>query len=689
MLLNLGSAEQLTVYSPRDFPFDKLNGTPCGRRSAALKRRYISQVCAFDIETTKYFENGKEKRAMFCWQFSFNNEYLCFGRTAPELQNFFRKLSKQLSAYQITVLVHNLSYEFNFCYQFLAETFGKGKCFFLDTRRIARMTFDNLTFTDTFILCPMSLDRISVDYDLHYKKATDDLDYDKLFNIRSELTPREFGYCMLDVLALVEYYQKEMQARHYNPSNMPMTKTALVRYPLKQKSRNALYRTVKYPDWIRRIQPDYEVFCLQELAMQGGYTAVNAGYRNSTVRGDIRCRDFTSSYPAWIMLKYFPISKFELMADTLDLSNQADYNLFVNCLKNLCCLFTVEFTNIRLKTGKVSPIISGSKCMILENDVRLNGKIAGADRLRKVVNEIELQDILTFYDVDTMAVEGLYTARRGPLPDHIKEMTLQLFRDKTQLRGIPGKELEYLLSKSDLNSIFGMMAMNPIREELELDPDLMRCESKLITPEDREKKYYKVVNSRNNFLLFSWGLYVCSWARHYLFEAMTICGANWLYSDTDSVYYISTPEIEKAFDDFNARMTKDAPGAINKATGRQSILGEMTPDGEYAAFRGLGAKKYALLKKDGSIKLTVAGVPKNKAAVSTLNSIDDFRAGHLFKGTVTGKLRPEYVPDPIHYANVNGERTLVASYINLWPTDYVLNDSRFDDFIFDEYVTQM
>lgn len=677
-----GSAgEAIAIYTPSEFPFDRIQPDPVGKRTGSAKRRFMRQVAAFDIETTSYIDHGEVRRAMFCWQFSYNNEMLCFGRTAEEMQTFFVSLSESIPSNMLTICVHNLSYEFNFCYQLLSEALGDCKCFFLDSRRIAKMRFDNLNFVDTYILCPMSLERISADYDLTYKKAAGDLDYNKLFNVRDPLSDQELFYCIQDVRSLVDYYQTEMRLRGYDPSNMPMTKTALVRVPLRRAARYALYNGRSYPDWIQSIQNSYKVFCMLEWGFQGGYTAINAGVRNCTIRGEIRCKDFTSSYPAWCLAEYFPVSRYDLLSETLNLSDPEDRRLFIKALKNKCCLFWVEFHEIRLKADKVSPIIAGSKCLVLDEPTRLNGKIAYAKRLRKVVNEIELADILKFYDVGSMAVSDVYIADRGPLPEFIRDKIKQLFKDKTQLKGEAGKELEYLLSKADLNSIYGMMAMNPIRQALDLIPEEMKSAAPDLSEEDREKLYYKSVRSRNNFLSYAWGMYVTTWARHHLFEAMEICGENWLYSDTDSVYYLSTPEIEAAFDTFNASITAGAFYAVNEKSGKRSTLGEMTPDGEYIAFRGLGAKKYALVKPDGSLKITVAGVPKNKASAGTLPDIDHFKAGHIFAGKVTGKLRPEYHPAPIRREIVNGVEQTTASYINLLPCDYILNNSRFEDFV--------
>jgi hypothetical protein len=310
--------------------------------------------------------------------------------------------------------------------------------------------------------------------------------------------------------------------------------------------------------------------------------------------------------------------------------------------------------------------------------------------LVKHCNEIEFSDICENYDFSDVIFEDFHVARRGLLPDRIVKTVEKLFKDKTQLKGIEGKELEYLLAKGDLNGIYGMMAMNPLRDSYVVDITEMQGVMKEMTPDQARKKYEKTVKSKNNFLSYAWGCWVTSWARHNLLKAMNLITnidpSAWIYSDTDSVYYFSTPEIETAFDAWNKDLTSSAFSAVNEITGKCSTLGEMTPDGNYQMFKGFGAKKYLLQKQDGSYKMTVAGVPKfNKAGDSVnqwISGPEDFEPGKIFKGSDTGKLRPEYVYQPLAVRNVNGVDTLTASYINLLPTDYMLNRSVYEDWLY-------
>lgn len=683
----------IPIFTAEDAPLcDAADRVGWCKRSTKDKKKYIKDICAFDIETTAYtLPDGSEGRAMFHWQFSYNNSFCVLGRTMDELRLFFERLSNEFAGLIVTICVHNLTYEAQFIGQMLRAQFGDGKFLMFSSRKIQSMTYENLRFIDTLVMSGSSLQVMSADYNLYYEKAAGDLDYKKRFSVTDPLTPEEELYCILDVFALVEWYQTIQKQRGYTVAQMPITKTGFVRNPLRSKlmHKGHAYTGKNYRDWIPTIQNTYEVYEMLVKQFAGGIVALAPGYHGHVIRGDIRCRDFTSSYP-YVMTHenfYYPVTKFQPFGK---IDFKKDFDILTHMLNENCCLFTATFIGLCIRSGTPAAFLSSSRCDYIENPIKHNGKIARADVCRKVVNEIEFWDILKYYAVEEIYIEDFYTARRGQLPEMIREKVKELFEAKTQLKGIPGKDLEYLLSKGDLNSLFGMSAMRVLREEFAYNYEEMAGDLKEIDAKDMKKLYEKAVKSRNNFLSYAWGNYVTSWARHNLLRAMDLVGKeNWIYSDTDSVYYFSTPEIEGKFELFNSELTAGALQAKNEKTGKISVLGEMTPDGEYSAFLGYGAKKYFLQKKDGSLKMTVAGVPKrNKATGKNINdwikSIDDIRIGHIFTGEETGKLRPEYVVQDLDYRNVNGVITLCGSYINLLPCDYQLNDSIYEDWLYND-----
>lgn len=682
----------ISCFTAEDAPYDLIEKTArSGMKSAADRRQYLHQIVALDIETTAYREDGIEKRAMFHWQVSYNNEYLITGRTDPELMRFLQRLSEALTGRMITIIVHNLSYENMFLCQSLYEHFGDLKYFMLASRKVQSVECLNLRFVDTAVMSGMSLEKMSDDYDLYYKKASGDFDYDKLFSIADPLSKTEFGYCVLDVFALVDWWHTVQKLRGYTTAQMPITKTSFIRKPLRSEMMHGYYfNDKKYSDWIRTIQNDYETYKMLKSQFAGGIVALAPGYHGSLLQGDIRCRDFTSSYP-YVMSHpyyYYPMNKYQEYG-SLNLNRKEDLQEFTDLLKTKCCLFKAIFYDIQLKPETPAAFVSMSRCEYVKEGIRHNGKICAAEMMVKYVNEVEFADIIERYDFSDMEVKDMRVARRGPLPDKIIDWIRKLFEAKTQLKGIEGKELEYLLSKGDLNGLYGMMAMDPLRERMEFSFDEMHGEAPELTEEEKEKVYNKTVSSKNNFLNYAWGCYITTWARHNLLRAMDIANKHggWIYSDTDSVYYFSTPDIEKDFDEWNKTLTSGAISARSEITGNVSTLGEMEPDGCYTKFLGYGAKKYWLEKPDGKIKMTVAGVPKrNKQTGQDINdwvsSIEDIHIGMIFTGTMTGKLRPEYVVQPLEKRNVNGVMTTCGAYINLLPCDYQLNDSVYEDWLY-------
>lgn len=683
----------IPCFGWQDAPYELMKKTArTGGKSARDPRKYLHQVVALDIETTAYFEDEIiERRAMFHWQVSYNNEYLITGRTIEDLLQFLQHLSDALGFARITIIVHNLSYENMFLCQALHEQFGDLRYFMLGSRKVQSVECANLRFVDTAVMSGTSLEVMSKDYDLYYQKAAGDFDYDKLFSIEDELDKTEFGYCVLDVFALVDYWHTIQKLRGYTTARMPITKTSFIRVPLRSEMMHGYYIGAKsYADWIRTIQNDYNVYKMLRWQFAGGIVVLNAGYHGRVLKGDIRCRDFTSSYP-YVMSHpsfYYPVTKY-MEYGPIDLDNKKDRKTFIKLLKENCCLFKLTLFDVRLKETTPAAFVSASRCVYVQEGVKHNGKICAAEMMVKYVNEIEFQDIIERYEFSGIEVDEMHIAWRGSLPDKLIEWIKKLFNDKTQLKGIEGKELEYLLSKMDLNGLFGLCAMDPLRTAFEFSFDEMAGDPEQLTEDEKKEKYEKAVRSRNNFLNYAWGCYVTTWARHNLLKAMDIANmkGGWIYSDTDSVYYFSDPEIEAAFEEWNKTLTSGAISARSKITGKVSTLGEMEPDGCYTKFLGYGAKKYWLEKPDGKIKMTVAGVPKrNKQTGQDINdwvdSIEDIHVGMIFTGEMTGKLRPDYVVQPLEKRNVNGVMTTCGAYINLLPCDYQLNDSVYEDWLY-------
>lgn len=624
--------------------------------------------CALDIETTKYFdkdEEGKlvEKRAMFVWQYSHGNQFCVMGRTVQELKQLFDKIMYEECTYHI--FVHNLSYEATFLIQVLDSMYGS-EVKLLNSRKFWQIKLgDNIVLHDSAVIANSSLAYCTTQNNHTYFKAVGDFNYDELFNIEKSLTHKQIGYCLLDVLSLVEYIQTLMENRNYTVFDLPKTQTGFVRkYILQYINKSGKNRD--YRDFFRGTRLNAEQYMRCKKAFEGGWTGGSVMYYDTPVYGDIRCRDITSSYPYQMVARYYPISAFkEVTWHNMD--------EFTYDIENRCVIAYYTFENVRSRTPD-SPRFSLSKFDIHENYEAFNGKVLSADKLGRYMTEVAFEDFRKYYTFDKMTVTDGMVAERGAIPKLLRDCILKFFNDKSSLKNVEGQETAYAIAKEYLNAIYGCSATALDRFEFELDIESMECEKKPCTDiQATLDKYYK---NRNSFMPYQFACYVTSWARHQLFDMMDICGDGWLYSDTDSVYYISTPEIEKAFDDYNQTLNRCFFAYTSK--GDKTTLGEVTPDGCYTEFKHLGAKKY-VKKHDNDYIITVAGVPK-KAGSKLISNLNEFYIGKNFKGKETGKLIPQYVFEPVHVAIVNGVQTLVASYQNLKYTDYLLSGvGNYDD----------
>ena len=117
-------------------------------------------------------------------------------------------------------------------------------------------------------------------------------------------------------------------------------------------------------------------------------------------------------------------------------------------------MFTVKFVNIRQKPGVYENIISESKCVIKGKSVVNNGRIVSADAITTTITNVDLECIRKFYDYDNLYLGTFYVYEKGYLPKPIIETILDLYKAKTELKGVVGAEVEYLLKKGMLNSVY-------------------------------------------------------------------------------------------------------------------------------------------------------------------------------------------------------------------------------------------
>lgn len=606
------------------------------------KGYYYALSCSFDIETTSFYSDGsttydfKQKQAlgsmgekldkcaiMYIWQFGINGNVL-YGRNWNEFKTFYEHLCDTLVTnldMRLIVYVHNLAFEF----QFIRTLIDWENVFSIDTRKpIYALSRRGVEFRCSYLLSGYSLAKLGEQLN-KYKvaKLVGDLDYSLLRHTGTPLTAKELGYCVNDVRVVMAYIQEKIESEGI--SKIPITKTGYVRNFCRKRT---LYKEVegkrknnyKYRDLMRSLViGSMQEFKLLQRAFAGGFTHANAHYVG-TIQKQVASYDFTSSYPSVMIAEKFPMSR----GVKITLAKQSDFYYYI---KNYCCVFDVEFTNIVSKLDNDTPI-SSSKCFLKEGVMENNGRVFSATRIQTTLTDIDFRVISTFYVWGSMRVGTMYIYKKEYLPTEFVKSILELYQKKTTLKGVRGKEVEYLQSKEMLNSCYGMAVTNPLRDEYLYE------ESQWVTNEpnveQQSELLFKYNNSLNRFLFYPWGIFVTAYARRNLFTGIYECGEDYIYADTDSVKILNHENHKEYFERYNERIkTKLADAckfhkidfslcAPKTIKGVEKMLGVWDFEGVYERFKTLGAKRYMVQENDAlfvgdksyNYSLTISGVNK-------------------------------------------------------------------------------
>ena len=117
--------------------------------------------------------------------------------------------------------------------------------------------------------------------------------------------------------------------------------------------------------------------------------------------------------------------------------------------------------------------------------------------------------------------------------------------------------------------------------------------------------------------------------------------------------------------------------------GKRHYIGVFEPDGHYRKFITQGAKRYAFIKDNGKMGVTVAGVTKEinektgiPFAVEELRILSNFRPG--MRWVKAGGTQAVYNDiDDFMYADPDtGKEVHITKNVSIIPTTYVMTHSR-------------
>jgi hypothetical protein len=95
-----------------------------------------------------------------------------------------------------------------------------------------------------------------------------------------------------------------------------------------------------------------------------------------------------------------------------------------------------------------------------------NGRIVKAEKIYTAITDIDYKIIREYYTWEHMHIGTFRRYMRNYLPTEFVSAILDLYEMKTTLKGVSGKEHEYMQGKGMLNAAYGMCVTNPCRDDI-------------------------------------------------------------------------------------------------------------------------------------------------------------------------------------------------------------------------------
>lgn len=641
------------IYNISEFDI-VVNSIKCDMEKVKKDKVYYYNIpCAFDIETTSFYDNNEKVGLMYIWQFGIDGRVF-MGRNWNEFTELLDKLRNEFDINienRLVIYVHNLAFEF----QFIRKLFRWLNVFSIDSRKpIYATTCYGFEFRCSYLLSGYSLAKVGENL-TKYKceKMVGDLDYSLKRHNKTPLTNDELKYCFNDIMVVMCYILERIEIDG-NITKIPLTKTGYVRnycrnmclYENKShKKGGKKFKT--YHEMIKSLSIEVDEYKQLKRAFMGGFTHSNA-INTNVVLNDVKSFDFTSSYPYCMISEMYPMSKGQIV--------EVNENTFEKYLNLYCCVFDIQFTNLLPKVNYEN-YISYSKCFKCVNPIINNGRVVCCDLLWTTITNVDYDIIKRCYSWEGIKVANFRIYQKGYLPTQFVKSIIKLYQDKTQLKGVEGKEIEYMQSKEMLNSCYGMCVTDIARDEFVYNND--SWETIKPTNEKLQDELEKYNKSKKRFLFYVWGIFVTAYARRNLFTGIFEFGNDYIYSDTDSIKVINynnhmeyinkyneltQRKLQKACEYHGINMSELQPKTIK---GDTKLLGIWDNDGIYDNFKTLGAKRY-MYKQGNDYHITIAGTSKHLGSeyIKSLNNpFDAFNDGLIIPPQFTGKLTHTYVDE--------------------------------------------
>ena len=679
----------------------------------------------FDIETTTLVtgldKEGRPERNAIIWSGQFYNgeEYI----QERSLADVIRRLEliayeNQDNPYKILIVVHNLSYEF----QFIKDFFKFEKILATTNRKIISAETDQLVFRCSYMLSNMGLEKFLENENVPEEFRKTNMDYLKERFPWTPLTEEEYIYCKNDVVGLHMAIQNRINHEHNKDvNNLPLTSTGYVR----KDCRKAVNSNKKNRYRFFREKLDADTFDMCRKAFRGGNTHANRLYTNK-VLSNVGSDDIRSSYPTELYRKY-PGQFFDMRP-----FKRKEFNFYLHNWHDWGMLIEVTWKNLRLRNPDATPVpyLSISKCDPIkfhqthgdsEKNKKQkarqmdNGRILRCEYCQTTITEVDYLIIMNQYEWDEEHITRVKVSKKHYLSEELLNQVKRYYYNKTTLKQKddapnfdPDKAYLYARSKELLNGIYGMHVTSPCKFDYEFDEDKHEVyevrEHEDHTPITEQELLDRYYSSFSNFLSYQVGVWVTAYARYHLQMAIDILGnkhnggktSDLVYCDTDSVKFLNPDDHIQDIEKLNQEYIKMAEerGAFVDYNGKRFHLGIFEYEGTAKKFKTFGAKKYLYSTPDG-FKITISGVPKKAGKKCIIQAIKkgkmsspfDLKKGFVFRGVKTTSSYMDH--DCLHEWDVDGKKVYYASNIAMFPNSYTLGLTADYEILLHKYAEEM
>lgn len=678
--------EAIKAYTPQEMKLPILTFKDQQKNHKITK--FATKYICLDTETSHLTNTCAW---VYQWAAKLGSLYV-YGRKPSEIIEFMRLVAEHYGLNEekkIVLYIHNASYDIQYIKTFLREYDPTANFLAIDRHSIIQIDVIGFKIICSYKLTNMSLSALSEAYADTYVKAVGEIDYSLIRYQDSKLTGNDWFYMFSDVASQYDGIRGYLKMQGYKYAfQAPITSTGFVRANCRKAAKNEETWRGEFLD----MRLELEEYKLCRQAFMGGVCIASFKYSDKTVRGDnLRHKDFTSSYPARQLLDYMPTGAPSWYGEV-----ESEEELDSLC-DEWCCVFILTLDNVHIKKGVTAPCIPSSKCIHKENYLKLNGKIVSAETLTIVCCELDYKWIKRQYTYDSIGVDKMLIFERGEMPKWLKTEVYEYFKNKCTLKNADDEQsiMLYGKSKNMLNGIYGMTATAIIRDIFEMDDNWI-LDKKKQTEDDEENALNKYYRSYNNFMPYQYAIYTTAHARDALYTMIEATGdndgvddyvndiydltdvyKNFLYCDTDSVFYIETPEniirMEK-YTDYCMKRAIDGNAYVD-----DKYLGLPTDEPKLRAFRAIHSKCYAMEEwnkktRRYELNVVIAGIPKKAIKwvygdnfvmpyemtnAQELGSIDNLTDGFTFKHC--GGTRCVYNERPIEILNINGHLTELSS----------------------------